>query len=436
MVSQFRILGSKDRHIQKNTGQSFFRLEVLLSRRIMLTDKKIIVGITGGIAAYKACEIVRRLKKLGAQIIVVMTENAQRFITPLTLETLSENEVVTGMFPENKVVGVRHVNLALWADLILIAPATANIIGKVRAGIADDILTTVTISTKSPVVFAPAMNVNMWENPIFQQNMEYLKGMGYHFIEPESGDLACGTGKGRLPQPEFIVNQVVRLLTGKKDLEGKSILVTAGRTQEPLDPVRYISNRSSGRMGYALAEAAQKRGAKVTLITGPAALPAPPQVGFIRVETAKEMHSAIKSHFTKADALIMAAAVSDFVASAVPAGKIKKKEEDILLKLKPSVDILREMGRRKGKKILVGFSLETEDEIKNSKKKLAEKNLDLIVVNNPNVPGAGFEVDTNVVTLIDRSGKATRLPLLSKREVAEKVLDTVSALLKKGKSKL
>lgn len=401
----------------------------------MLTDKKIIVGITGGIAAYKACEIVHRLKKLSAQVIVVMTQNAQRFITPLTLETLSENEVVTEMFPEKKVVGVRHVNLAQWADMILIAPATANIIGKVKAGIADDILTTVTISTKSPVVFAPAMNVNMWENPIYQQNMEYLKGRGYRFIEPDTGDLACGTGKGRLPEPEFIVNQVVKLLTGKRDLEGRSILVTAGRTQEPLDPVRYISNRSSGRMGYALAETAQRRGAKVTLISGPTALPAPPQVGFIRVETAKQMHSVVRSHFTKADALIMAAAVSDFTGKMVPAGKIKKKEQDMLLKLKPTADILKEMGRRKGKKILVGFSLETEDEIKNSKKKLAEKNLDLIVVNNPHVPGAGFEVDTNVVTLIDKSGKTTKLPLLSKREVAEKVLDTVSALLKKVKSR-
>jgi phosphopantothenoylcysteine decarboxylase/phosphopantothenate--cysteine ligase len=401
----------------------------------MLSDKKIIVGITGGIAAYKACEIVRRLKKLGAQVIVVMTENAQRFITPLTLETLSENEVVTEMFPEKKVVGVRHVNLAQWADLILIAPATANIIGKIRVGIADDILTTVVISTKSPVIFAPSMNVNMWENPIFQQNMKYLRSMGYHFIEPETGDLACGTGKGRLPEPEFIVNQVVRLLTIKRDLEGKSILVTAGRTQEPLDPVRYISNRSSGKMGYAIAEAARRRGAKVTLITGPTALAIPPEVDFIRVETAKEMHSAVKSHFTKADALIMAAAVSDFVGGVVSTNKIKKREEDILLKLKPSADILKEVGRRKGKKILVGFSLETEDEIKNSKRKLAEKNLDLIVVNNPSVPGAGFEVDTNVVTLIDKSGKITKLPLLSKREVAEKVLDRVSVLLKRSRKK-
>ncbi|KPK99559.1 MAG: phosphopantothenoylcysteine decarboxylase [candidate division Zixibacteria bacterium SM23_73_3] len=399
----------------------------------MLKEKKIIMGISGGIAAYKSCEIVRRLKKLGAQVIVVMTENAQKFITPLTLETLSENEVVTEMFPEKKVVGVRHVNLAQWADLILIAPATANMVGKIRAGIADDILTTVVISTKSPVLIAPSMNVNMWENPIFQENMEFLKNKGYMFIEPETGDLACGTGKGRLPEPETIVKQVVRLSTGKKDLEGKSILVTAGRTQEPLDPVRYLSNRSSGKTGYAIAEAAQKRGAKVTLISGPSDLRVPAEVNFIRVEKAKEMYSAVRSHFDKADALIMAAAVSDFVPSMVSQDKIKRKEEEILLKLKPSLDILKEMGKRKKKKILVGFSLETEDEIKNSKRKLVEKNLDLIVANNPNVPGAGFEVDTNQVILIDRRGRTEKLPLLLKKEVAEKVLDKVSALLKKAR---
>jgi phosphopantothenoylcysteine decarboxylase/phosphopantothenate--cysteine ligase len=399
----------------------------------MLEKKKIIVGITGGIAAYKACEIIRRLKKLGAEVIVVMTQNARKFITPLTLETLSENEVVSEMFPEKKVVGVRHVSLAQWADLILIAPATANIVGKIRGGIADDILTTVVISTKSPVMIAPAMNVNMWENTIFQENVQYLKNKGYFFIEPETGALACGTGKGRLPEPEIIVQEVVRFLTGKKDLEGKSILVTAGRTQEPLDPVRYLSNRSSGKMGYALAEAAKRRGAKVVLISGPTNLPPPVEVEFIPIETAKEIHSAVKSRFAKTDALIMAAAVSDFVSTTIPQNKIKRKEKEVLLKLQPSVDILKEMGKRKKKQIMVGFSLETEDEIKNSQRKLKEKNLDLIVVNNPNVPGAGFEVDTNQVIIIDKKGKVKKLPLLPKKEVAEKVLDKVSSLLRKTK---
>jgi phosphopantothenoylcysteine decarboxylase/phosphopantothenate--cysteine ligase len=401
----------------------------------MLSDKKIIVGITGGIAAYKSCEIVRRLKKLGAQVIVVMTGNAQKFVTPLTFETLSENEVVTEMFPERKVVGVRHINLAQWADLILIAPATANVIGKTRAGIADDILTTVVISTKSPVMFAPSMNVNMYENPIFQANMEYLKKLGYMFIEPETGDLACGTGKGRLPEPETIVGEVVKFLTGKRDLEGRSILVTAGGTQEPLDPVRYLSNRSSGKMGYAVAGAAKGRGAKVTLISGPSHLPVPGELNFVRVEKAKEMHSAVRTRFGKADVLIMAAAVSDFVPSTVSSEKTKKTEEEIYLQLKPSVDILKDMGKRKKKQILVGFSLETENEIVNSKRKLTEKNLDLIVVNNPMIPGAGFEVDTNQVILIGKKGKVEKLPLLSKKEVAERVLDRVSLLLKKRKPK-
>jgi phosphopantothenoylcysteine decarboxylase/phosphopantothenate--cysteine ligase len=401
----------------------------------MLDKKKIIVGISGGIAAYKACEIVRRLKKLGAQVIVVMTKSAQKFVTPLTLETLSENEVVHEMFPEKKVVGVRHVNLAQWADLILIAPATANIVGKIRGGIADDILTTIVISTKSPVMMAPSMNVNMYENPIFQENLVHLKKLGYMFIEPETGDLACGTGKGRLPEPETIVSQVVKLLTAKRDLEGRSILVTAGRTQEPLDPVRYLSNRSSGKMGYAMAEAARRRGAKVTLISGPSDLPVPGDLNFVRVEKAKEMHSAVRSRFGRADALIMAAAVSDFVPSLVSPEKTKKKEEEIYLKLKPSVDILKEMGKRKKRQILVGFSLETEDEIVNSKRKLTEKNLDLIVVNNPKIPGAGFEVDTNQVIIIDQRGKVEELPLLPKKEVAGKVLDRISALLKRAKRK-
>ncbi len=398
----------------------------------MLKDKKIILGMTGGIAAYKSCEIIRRLKKLGAQVIVVMTENAKKFITPLTLETLSENEVVTETFPKRRFVGVRHVDLAGWADLILIAPATANIVGKIRAGIADDILTTIVISSKAPVLIAPAMNVNMYENPIFQENVSYLDKLGYRFVEPEVGQLASGiVGKGRLAEPKTIVDQAVGLLTRKKDLEGKSIVITASRTEEPLDPVRYLSNRSSGKMGFAIACEAYKRGAKVTLISGPSTLPPPYGIEFIEVKTAKEMLGAVRSAFRKTDALIMAAAVSDFSPSIISRDKIKKGKEEILLSLKPTVDILKEMGKRKKDKILVGFSLETEDEIKNAKKKLAEKNLDLMVVNNPNIPGAGFEVDTNQVTLIDKRGRTERLPLLHKREVASKILDKVKLPLRK-----
>jgi len=402
----------------------------------MLKDKKVILGITGGIAAYKACDIVRRLKKLGAQVIVVMTENAQKFITPLTFETLSGNEVVTEMFPERRFVGVRHVDLAGWADLILIAPATANIIGKIRSGIADDILTTIVISSKAPVLIAPAMNVNMYENPIFQENLSYLQKLGYKFVEPGVGELASGiVGKGRLAEPETIVGEVVKILTKEKDLEGKSIVVTASRTEEPLDPIRYLSNRSSGKMGYAIAQEAYERGAKVTLISGPSNLTPPSGLNFIPVRTAQEMLSAVKSVFKKADALIMSAAVSDFSPTLISKEKIKKGRKEIVLKLRHTVDILKEMGKQKKEKVLVGFSLETEDEIKNAKKKLAEKNLDLIVVNNPNVPGAGFEVNTNQVTLIDKRGKIEKLPLLSKKEVAGKILDKVSLLLRKKKGR-
>jgi phosphopantothenoylcysteine decarboxylase/phosphopantothenate--cysteine ligase len=403
---------------------------------MILKDKKIILGITGGIAAYKACDVVRRLKKLGAQVIVVMTENAQKFITPLTFETLSGNEVVTEMFPEKRFVGVRHVDLAGWADLILIAPATANIIGKIKSGIADDILTTIVISSKTPILIAPAMNVNMYENPIFQENLSYLQKLGYKFVEPEVGELASGiVGKGRLAEPEIIVGEVIKILTKEKDLERKLIVVTAGRTEEPLDPIRYLSNRASGKMGYALAQEAYERGAKVTLISGPSNLTPPFGLNFIQVRTAKEMLSAVSSAFKKADALVMSAAVSDFSPILLSKEKIKKGGEEIVLKLKSTVDILKEVGKQKKEKILVGFSLETEDEIKNAKKKLAEKNLDLIVVNNPNVPGAGFEVDTNQVTLIDKRGRIEKLPLLSKKEVAEKILDKVSLLLRKKKGR-
>lgn len=400
--------------------------------RNMLRGKKIILGITGGIAAYKSAEVCRRLKKQGAEVIVVMTEAGTKFITPLTMETLSENEVVTEIFPEKKMVGTRHVSLADWCDLILIAPATANIIGKIRSGIADDILTTVVVSTRSKVILAPAMNVKMWENPIVQENISELKRLGYKFIDPGVGDLACkDVGKGRMAEPEQIVDEVLSLLTAKRVLQGKSILVTASRTVEPIDPIRYLSNRSTGKMGFAVAEAALARGAKVTLISGPSSLKSPLGVNFISVKNAAQMRNAVKNNFKKADCLIMAAAVSDFTPEKTTSSKIKKNQAELVLKLKRTPDILKEMGKGKGKKILVGFSLETEDEIKNAKLKLKEKNLDLVVVNNPNQPGSGFEVDTNIATLIDKKGKIQRLPVMSKKELANRILDRVSALLKK-----
>jgi len=400
----------------------------------MLKNKKIILGISGGIAAYKSAEICRGLKRTGAEVIVVMTQAGAKFITPLTMETLSENEVVTELFPEKKMVGTRHVSLADWCDLILIAPATANVIGKIRSGIADDILTTVVISTKSQVMLAPAMNVKMWENPIAQKNVSELKKLGYRFIEPGVGDLACGdVGRGRMAEPEEIVRQVIELLSKQKDLQGRSILVTASRTVEAIDPVRYLSNPSTGKMGFALAEAAFRRGAKVTLISGPSSLEPPPGVDFISIKSASEMRDQVKKNLKKADCILMAAAVSDFQPEKTAQAKIKKDRAELVLKLKRTPDILKEVGRTKGKKILVGFSAETEDETKNAKAKLKEKNLDLIVVNNPKKPGAGFEVDTNIATIIDKKGKIQDLPLMSKKELASGILDKVSGLLKKAR---
>ncbi|MDP2959824.1 MAG: bifunctional phosphopantothenoylcysteine decarboxylase/phosphopantothenate--cysteine ligase CoaBC, partial [candidate division Zixibacteria bacterium] len=275
----------------------------------MLKGKKIILGITGGISAYKAAEVCRRLKKLGAEVQVVMTQAGTRFITPLTMETLSENEVVTEMFPQHRMVGTRHINLAQWADLVLVAPATYNLIGKISSGMADDILTTVISSTKAPVFLAPAMNVNMYENPMCQQNIEKLKKLGYRFIEPGVGDLACGdVGRGRMAEPEEIQNEVIKILVVKKDLAGKLILVTASRTEEPIDAVRFLSNRSSGKMGYAIAEEAFRRGAKVTLISGPSNLIPSSGINLVKVRTAQEMYKAVQKNFEKSDALIMAAA--------------------------------------------------------------------------------------------------------------------------------
>jgi phosphopantothenoylcysteine decarboxylase/phosphopantothenate--cysteine ligase len=341
--------------------------------------------------------------------------------------------VVTQLFPEKKMVGTRHVSLADWCDLVLIAPATANIIGKIKSGIADDILSTVVISTKSQVFFAPTMNVKMWENPILQENISKLKKLGYRFIEPGTGDLACGyEGKGRMAEPEQIVKEVLMFLSTKKNLEGKSILVTASKTVEPIDPIRYLSNRSTGKMGFAIAQAALSRGARVTLISGPSSLLPPIGIKFIPVTSASQMRNEVKKNYKKTDCLIMAAAVSDFTPEKIRPNKIKKDQTQLVLKLKKTQDILKEMGKQKGKKILVGFSLETEDEIKNAKIKLKNKNLDLIVVNNPTQPGAGFEGDTNIATIIDKKGKIQRLPLMSKDDLADKVLDKISILFKKS----
>lgn len=394
----------------------------------MLSGKKILLGVTGGIAVYKSCEIVRKLVSLNAEVIVIMTQSAQKFVTPLTFETLSGREVITEMFPENKFVATHHISLAQWADLILIAPATANLIGKIRAGISDDMLTTVIISARSPIVIAPAMNVKMYENPIVQENIAHLKKLGYNFIDPDVGDLACREeGQGRLAEPEKIVEYVVKMLSPRQDLTGKKILVTAGGTKEPIDPVRFISNLSSGKMGYALASEALRRGAKVTLISTATDLDVSSSVNLIPVSTTEEMFKAVKSNLSQNDILFMTAAVSDFQPKLASNHKIKKNGAGKVLELSPAVDILKEISKNKNGKILVGFSLETDNQIENAKKKMKEKKLDMVIVNGPEAIGS----DSNQATLINGTGKLKRLPLMSKTKLANKILDEVLYLIKK-----
>jgi phosphopantothenoylcysteine decarboxylase/phosphopantothenate--cysteine ligase len=394
----------------------------------MLKGRKIVLGVTGGIAAYKAAELVRELVRSGAEVFVVMTRNAQAFITPLTFQTLSGHSVTTDLFSLTEESEIGHIALADRAELLAIAPATANIIGKIAAGIADDILTTIVMATKAPVLLAPAMNVHMWENPVCQENIRKLGSRGFHFIDPEAGDLACGyEGKGRLAEIPAIVEEI-RSILSPKDLSGETLLVTAGPTEEPIDPVRFLSNRSSGKMGFAVARAARRRGAQVTLVSGPSALPVPSGVKFIPVRTASEMREAVLESLPGVSMLIMASAVSDYRPKGTYPEKIKKSRAELTLPLELNPDILQEAGQRKEKRLLIGFAAETESLLANARKKLAEKNLDLIVANDVRLPGAGFQVDTNVAKLIDRSGKVEELPLMSKEDLADCVLDRVLLL--------
>jgi phosphopantothenoylcysteine decarboxylase/phosphopantothenate--cysteine ligase len=394
----------------------------------MLKGKKIILGVTGGIAAYKAAELVRELVRSGAEVFVVMTHSAQAFITPLTFQTLSGNKVTTELFSLVEESEIGHIALADRAELLVIAPATANIIGKMAGGIADDMLTTIVMATKAPVLLAPAMNVHMWENPICQENIQKLRGRGFHFIDPEAGELACGyEGKGRLAEIPAIVEEI-RAILSPQDLSGETLLVTAGPTEEPIDPVRFLSNRSSGKMGFAVARAARLRGARVILVSGPSALPAPSGVKFIPVRTAAEMREAVLGSLAGVSVLVMAAAVSDYRPKVTSPEKIKKSQAELTLPLELNPDILREAGQRKEKRFLIGFAAETESLLANARKKLAEKNLDLIVANDVGLPGAGFAVDTNLVKLIDRSGKIEELPLMGKEDLADRVLDRVLLL--------
>ncbi|MDO8956109.1 MAG: bifunctional phosphopantothenoylcysteine decarboxylase/phosphopantothenate--cysteine ligase CoaBC [Deltaproteobacteria bacterium] len=397
----------------------------------MLKGRKIVLGVTGGIAAYKAAELVRELVKAQAEVHVVMTRNAQAFITPLTFQTLSGNPVTTELFNLMAESEIGHIALADRAEVLVIAPATANIIGKIAGGIADDLLTTIVMATKAPVLLAPAMNVHMWENPICQENIQRLRSRGYHFIDPEAGELACGyEGKGRLAEIPVIVEEI-RALLSPKDFSGENILVTAGPTEEPIDPVRFLSNHSSGKMGFALARAARRRGAGVTLISGPTALSVPPQIKYIAVRSAVQMREAVLNHLESASILIMAAAVSDFRPKQRAPEKIKKSKVETVVELELNPDILAEAGKKKNSRILVGFAAETENLLQNTREKLEKKNLDLIVANDVNLPGAGFKADTNIVKIMDRSGKVEELPLMTKEDLADRILDRI-ALLKKS----
>ncbi len=393
--------------------------------------KCVVLGVTGGIAAYKAAEVVSRLGKAGVEVYCIMTEHAQQFLTPLTLETLSKHPVVTDMFRRDTPWEVEHIALAQRADVFAIAPATANILAKMAHGIADDMLSTTVMATRAPIVLAPAMNTGMWEHPATRQNMETLLARGCRQVGPGAGLLACGdVGAGRMAEPAEIVDAILAELEQKRDLAGKTVLVTAGPTREPLDPVRFLTNRSSGKMGYALAEQAARRGARVILVSGPVELPVPHGVERISVETTEQMLQAVLAHFSEADAVIKAAAPCDYRPAQVATQKMKKHAgEDLVLSMVENPDIAAELGRRKEGQVLVVFAAETEHLLENAQGKLQRKNADLMVANDVTRPGAGFDVDTNVVTLITRSGEVTELPCLPKREVAARILDQISGMM-------
>lgn len=390
-----------------------------------MTKKNVVLGVTGSIAAYKACDIVSRLRKQGVDVHVILTRAGAEIITPLALETMSANPVVVDMFHRENPWEVEHISLAKRADVFLVAPATANFLGKAAHGIADDMLTTTILATRAPVLVAPAMNVNMYENPVVQENIALLKKRGWHFIEPDAGLLACGdVGKGRLAEPEAIVAAAMELLYPRRDLAGKHVLVSAGPTQERIDPVRYITNRSSGKMGYAIAEAAAARGALVTLISGPVTLPVPEGVERVNVISSQDMFEAVHAAFDSCDGLIMAAAPADFTPAAFAEQKIKKNgREGMTLELAATRDILKSIGERKRQQRVMGFAAETEHLAENAAKKLEAKNLDMIAANDVTAAGAGFAVDTNAVTLYKRDGSSEQSGTMPKRALADWLLD-------------
>jgi phosphopantothenoylcysteine decarboxylase/phosphopantothenate--cysteine ligase len=389
----------------------------------------VVLGVTGCIGAYKACEVLRELQKRDVDVHVVMTAAAKQFVSPMTFEALSHHPVFHDQFSLGENGEIRHISLADDADLMLVAPATADIVGKFARGIADDALSTLYLATRAPVMVAPAMNVNMFSHPAVQENLATLRGRGVGVVEPGDGYLACGwLGKGRLAEVETIVEAAMAQLARSRDLAGETVLVTAGPTVEDLDPVRYVSNRSSGAMGYRVAEAARDRGARVILVSGPTALPEPQGVTFVAVRSAEDMQRAVASRAGAATVVVAAAAVSDYRPEHVSPSKLKKTEGPIRLELVRTPDILKGLGESKGARLLVGFAAETEDLVANAKRKLETKNLDLIVANDVTAPGAGFGGHTNAVVLLRRDGTRKDVPLSSKREVAERILDEVVAI--------
>ncbi len=396
----------------------------------LLSGKTVLLGVTGSIAAYKIASLASALKKLDADVHVLMTKNAVNFINPITFESLTGNKCLVDTFDRNFQFQVEHVSIAKKADVVMLAPASANVIGKIAHGIADDMLTTTIMACKCPVYVAPAMNTNMYENPILQDNLQILQKYGYHIINPASGYLACGdTGAGKMPEPEVLLSYITKETAYEKDLTGKKILITAGPTQEAIDPVRYITNHSSGKMGYALAKMAMLRGAEVTLVSGQTAIAPPPFVKFVSIVSAKDMFDAVTAVSDKQDIIIKAAAVADYRPSSVSDEKMKKSDDQMSIALERTDDILKYLGEhKKEKQFLCGFSMETSNVISNSRAKLVKKNLDMIAANCLKVEGAGFQGDTNVLTLITQNEEVS-LDLMSKEDAAGIILDKIVSLM-------
>ena len=396
----------------------------------LLSGKTVLLGVTGSIAAYKIASLASALKKLDADVHVLMTENAVNFINPITFESLTGNKCLVDTFDRNFQFQVEHVSIAKKADVVMLAPASANVIGKIAHGIADDMLTTTIMACKCPVYIAPAMNTNMYENPILQDNIDILKKFGYHVIDPACGYLACGdTGAGKMPEPEVLLSYITKEIAFEKDLIGKKILITAGPTQEAIDPVRYITNHSSGKMGYALAKMAMLRGAEVTLVSGQTAITPPPFVDFVSIVSAKNMFDEVTARSNDQDIIIKAAAVADYRPASVSDEKMKKSDDQMSIALERTDDILKYLGEhKKGKQFLCGFSMETSNMISNSRAKLVKKNLDMIAANCLKVDGAGFQGDTNVLTLITQNEEVS-LDLMSKEDASNIILDKILSLL-------